>query len=262
MTTPSSDSPTTVAPRLGDLFLPSLQKLASVQPGERVLDLAAREGEALAAAAVRSGETGEVHALETDPVRLHAALERARRDGLETITGEVADPARLPGPDSYWDIVLCHLALPHLADADAALRESMRVLRPVGRITVSSWGQRDRCPLLTLFLDAIRPFNPAVAAADRALFRYGEAGALANTLAEAGFQDATPERLTEWPAFADVDEYWASLVGDSRLAELVSGMDAEQTAAAKAAIEAKSKFYRRRTGLEFKVEGIILAAVK
>jgi ubiquinone/menaquinone biosynthesis C-methylase UbiE len=234
-----------------------------VQPGERVLDLAAREGKALAAAAIRSGTTGAVHALETDPVRLQSALDRARRDGMETITGELADPARLPGSDSYWDIVICHLALPHISDAEAALKESMRVLRPVGRITVSSWGERGRCPLLTIFLDAIRPFNTAaVSAADRALFRYAEAGSLANTLAEAGFQDATPERVTEWPAFTDVEEYWTSLASDSRLADLVSGLDDEQVAAAKATIETKSKFYRRGTGLEFKVEGIILAAVK
>jgi ubiquinone/menaquinone biosynthesis C-methylase UbiE len=261
VTTQSSEP--ALAPRLGELFLASFQKLASVQPGERVLDLTAREGEALVVAAIRAGETGEVRALESDPARLQAALERARRDGLTGITGEVADPAHIPGPDSYWDVTLSHLALPHVSDPEAMLRESMRVLRPVGRIAVSSWGQRDRCPLLTIFLDAIRPFNPqAVAAADRALFRYAESGVLAVTLAEAGFQDATPERLTEWPAFADVAEYWDVLASDSRLADLVAPLTAEQIAEARQTIEAKTKFYRRRTGLELKVEGIVLVAVK
>ena len=249
-------------PRLGELFLSTFTKLSSVQPGERVLGLCAHDDEAMLEAARRSGAEGEQLALHSDPARLESLLSRARQEDLTTLRGEVLVGSHLPGPDSYWDIVICHLALPQLDDPETALAESKRVLRPVGRLSVSTWGQRERCPLITIFLDAITPYSPAAARLDKAIFHYSEAGQLANTLAAAGFEDATPERLTEWPTFRDVDDYWRTLSGDSRFSVLVQELTSDEVAAAKATIEAKTKFYRRRDGLEIKVEGVVLVAVK
>jgi ubiquinone/menaquinone biosynthesis C-methylase UbiE len=169
---------------------------------------------------------------------------------------------QLPGARSYWDVAICHLAFPHLADPEATLRESVRVLRPVGRIGVSIFGQRERCPLVTIFLDALRPFAPAAATLDRTIFRYSDVGKLANTLAEQGYEDCVPERITEWPFFAGVDEYWATMSAYSRFAPLVAGLSDHQIAEAKSTIESKTRFYRRRTGMELKVEGAVIAAVK
>jgi ubiquinone/menaquinone biosynthesis C-methylase UbiE len=249
-------------PRLSDLFLPIFAKLVSIQPGERVLDLAAGDGDAMLEAARRSGESGEQLALESDRGRLEALLARARAEGLDALGCEFSDAVEIPSPRSYWDVVICHLGFPHLADPEATLRESVRVLRPVGRIGVSVFGQRERCPLITIFLDAVRPFAPEAAALDRTIFRYSDVGKLANTLAEAGYEDCVPERVTEWPFFAGVEDYWAAMAADARFAPLVLKLTDEQIAAAKSTIEAKTKFYRRRTGMELKIEGAVIAAVK
>ena len=250
------------SPPVGELFLSTFTKLSSVQPGERVLDLCARDGSAMLEAARRSGAEGEQLALDTDETRLNSVASRARREGLTALRTEVVTGAQLPGPDSYWDIVICHLALPQLGDPDTALAESKRVLRPVGRLSVSTWGQRERCPLITVFLEAIAPYSPEAVRLDKAIFRHSEVGRLANTLAEAGFEDATPERLTEWPTFSDIDDYWRMMTEDSRFGYLVHELTPEQVSAAKAAMDAKTKFYRRRHGLEIKVEGVVLVAVK
>jgi ubiquinone/menaquinone biosynthesis C-methylase UbiE len=247
---------------LGDLFLASFNKLISIQPGERVLDLCARDGAAVLDAARRSGEEGEILVLDTDADNLARIAAAVRAQEPISIRTERGDARTLPSPDSYWDVVICHLAFAQLPEPETTLEETKRVLRPVGRLGVSSWGSRDRCPLITLFLDAVAPFAPAARELDRVLFRYAESGKLATTLADAGYEDATPERLTEWPFFRDVDDYWTSLTSDSRFAQLVAGLDAEQVAAAKQTLETKTRFYRRRDGLEIKVEGIVLAAVK
>lgn len=258
--TPAADAPPAV--RLGDLFLPIFLKLASVQPGERVLDLSVRGGEAGYEAARRSGTQGEYLALDTDPSRLEAFISRAHADGMDWTRGEVNDASKLPSPDSYWDVVLCHLGLPLLPNPEATLRETGRVLRPVGRTAISCFGQRERCPLVTIFLDAVAQHVPAAKELDRALFRYSAVGALANTLGELGFEDAVPDRHTEWPFFAGVDEYWAAMAADSRFASLVQGMTGEQIDAAKQEITRKTRFYRRGSGMELKCEGIVLAIVK
>ena len=247
---------------LGELFLVSFNKLISIQPRERVLDLCARDGAAVLDAARRSGEEGELLLLDTDADNLARIADTVRAQGPTSVRTELSDARTLPSPDTYWDVVICHLAFAQLPEPEATLKETQRVLRPVGRLGVSSWGSRDRCPLITLFLDAVAPFTPAARALDRVIFRYAESGKLATTLAEAGYEDATPERLTEWPFFRDVDDYWSSITADSRFADLVTGLDADQIAAAKQTLEAKTRFYRRRDGLEIKVEGIVLAAVK
>lgn len=249
-------------PRLCELFLPTFSKLASVQPGERVLDLCAAEGGAILESAARSGPEGEQLALDRDQGRLTALRARAAAAGLRALAVEHPDDAAAARHESYWDVVQCHLAFDRLDDPEAAVREAGRILRPVGRLALTIWGQRARCPLLTIVLDALAPFTPRAKALDRALFRYGETGALAQLLVAAGFEDAVPDRLTEWPAFADVDEYWATVTGDHRFAPLIADLDAAQLAEARAAVESKTRFYRRRTGLEIKVEGLVLAAVK
>lgn len=248
--------------RLGELFLSSFTKLTSVQPGERVLDLGTRDGAAALEAARRSGSEGEVLLLDDDASRLEAALRAARSEGMEWVRGEVSDARSIPGPEVYWDAIICHLAFPQLAEPETTLRETLRVMRPVARLGVSTWGERERCPLITVFLDAVAPFAPAAVELSRSLFRYSSPGTLAVTLAEAGYEDATPERFTEWPAFRDVEDYWRTMTLDSRFANLAAGLDAEQIAEAKATIEKKTRFYRRRDGLEIKVEGVVLAAVK
>jgi ubiquinone/menaquinone biosynthesis C-methylase UbiE len=255
-----TESPASV--RLGELFLASFTKLTSVQPGERVLDLCSRDGAAAMEAARRTGSEGEVLLLDSDAARLETVLAAARADGADWLRGEVSDARAIPGPTVYWDAIICHLAFPQLADPETTLRDTLRVMRPVARLGISTWGERGRCPLITIFLDAIAPFTPAAAQADKSLFRYSEPGKLATTLAEAGYEDATPERFTEWPSFRDVDDYWAAITVDSRFAHLVAGLTDEQVAEAKAVIERKTRFYRRRDGIEIKVEGVVLAAVK
>ena len=181
MSTSSAESG--VAPRLGDLFLASFHKLTSVQPGERVLDLATLDGAAALEAARRTGEDGELLLLDRDATRLERVLAAVRSEGAIDARTQVSDAATLPSLDSYWDVITCHLGFAQLADPEATLKDTIRVLRPVGRIGVSTWGERDRCPLLTVFLDAIAPFVPSAPEVARAPFRYSESGKLARTLA-------------------------------------------------------------------------------
>jgi SAM-dependent methyltransferase len=70
-----------------------------------------------------------------------------RRHGVTTITRydiHSGDPevvigplSSMPFPDSSFDSVLCNAVLEHVADADAAMRELARVVRPGGRIVVA-----------------------------------------------------------------------------------------------------------------------------
>ena len=249
-------------PSLAELFLPAFHKLASVQPGERVLALTVGDGAAVLEAALRSGKTGEALALDRDPARLADLSEQARRAGVATLRTEVNDGERLPGPDGYWDVALCHLGLPALADAPTALREVLRVLRPVGRLIVSAPGEAERCPFLTLLLDVVAEQVPEAREQRRRLFRYSETGRLASLLAEQGYQDAVPDRTTDWIACPDIAAYWQAATQATGLSAALIRLPAETVTACHAELERRLRFHRRREGYALKVEVVILAAVK
>src|SRR5688572_1612200 len=102
---------------------------------ERVLDVAAGNGNATLAAARRFA-----HVTSTDyvPALLERGRRRAEADGLE-VTFEVADAEMLPYPDAGFDVVLSTFGVMFAPDHRQAGSELLRVCRPGGRVGLASW---------------------------------------------------------------------------------------------------------------------------
>lgn len=112
-----------------------LVALAGVEPGERVLDVAAGSGNA-ALPAARAGAV--VTALDITPALLRAGAARARAAGLD-VSWVHGDAQRLPFPDRCFDRVLSCVGVQFCADHAAAAAELVRVCRPGGRIALIAW---------------------------------------------------------------------------------------------------------------------------
>jgi len=104
--------------------------------GSRVLDLGAGSGVAAAAAAEATGTDGRVVAL--DPSL--PLLRHARSPEVAAVAGAAPD---LPFGPHTFDVAVASLVLGHLADPDAALADLVRVLRPGGRLGLTTWGRPD-----------------------------------------------------------------------------------------------------------------------
>jgi len=70
------------------------------------------------------------------PAMIEKAVAITREAGLSNARFEVADALRLPFEPNTLDLVLTRLALHHMPDPRAAVRETARVLRPGGRLGV------------------------------------------------------------------------------------------------------------------------------
>jgi SAM-dependent methyltransferase len=102
---------------------------------ERVLDVAAGNGNATLAAARRGcnvTSTDYVGAL------LARGRERAKAEGLE-VTFEVADVEALPYPDASFDAVLSTFGVMFAPDHARSAAEMARVCRPGGQIGLANW---------------------------------------------------------------------------------------------------------------------------
>lgn len=102
---------------------------------ERVLDVAAGNGNATLAAARRG-----CRVTSTDYVSglLESGAARARAEGLE-VTFEVADAEALPYADASFDAVLSTFGVMFAPDHARSAAEMLRVVRPGGRIGLANW---------------------------------------------------------------------------------------------------------------------------
>ncbi|MFO1312658.1 MAG: class I SAM-dependent methyltransferase [Burkholderiales bacterium] len=113
----------------------SLAEAVDVRAGERVLDVAAGNGNATLAAARRFAQ---VTSTDYVPALLDKGRERARAEGL-AVHFEVADVENLPYPEGAFDVVVSTYGCMFAPDHARTASEMMRVLRPGGRIGLANW---------------------------------------------------------------------------------------------------------------------------
>ena len=110
-------------------------ELASVQRGERVLDVASGSGDLALPFAKRVGGEGVVW--QTD---INAAMLKVGRDRLTNaghlLPAAQCDAEKLPFHDNYFDLVSVAFGLRNMTHKDQALAEMHRVLKPGGRLIV------------------------------------------------------------------------------------------------------------------------------
>jgi SAM-dependent methyltransferase len=112
-----------------------LAESADIRAGERVLDVAAGNGNATLAAARRFAR---VTSTDYVPALLEKGRQRAEAEGL-TIEFQAADVENLPFLDGSFDVVLSTFGAMFAPQHERTAREILRVLRSGGRIGLANW---------------------------------------------------------------------------------------------------------------------------
>lgn len=116
-------------------FREKILQLASLAPGEKVLDVGCGTGTLAIAAKRHVGESGLVYGIDASPEMIARSSAKARKARID-IMFERGIAEALPFPDATFDVVLSTIMLHHLPRKARleAIREMRRVLRPEGRI--------------------------------------------------------------------------------------------------------------------------------
>ena len=178
-----------------------LVEVLDPRPTDALLDVGCGRGAVLVPAAPR------VHRLvgvDASPGMVAAAREELDRAGAGPVDLRVMDAESLEFEDASFDAVTCAFTLFFLPRPERAADEFARVLRPGGRLIVSTWGDDD--PRWTFADDLLAALPVARRPVRRPFDRPEDVRAL---LAAAGLADPTSRREDHEIRFADADQWWA-----------------------------------------------------
>jgi enediyne biosynthesis protein CalE5 len=125
-----------------------LVELAGVQPGSRVLDVAAGYGEPSLSAAKVAGSGGSVVATDIAADMLAFGRERAAAAGLDNIEFVESEVMSLDFELESFDAALSRWGIIFEPDGEGAAERVRGFLKPGARMAISSWGPPDRTPFL------------------------------------------------------------------------------------------------------------------
>ncbi|CDZ70638.1 Putative methyltransferase, S-Adenosyl-L-methionine (SAM)-MTase protein [Neorhizobium galegae bv. orientalis] len=220
---------------------PQLIDFAGLQDGEKVLDVGCGTG-SLTFALPKAANLSEIAAIDYSPVFVEEAI---RRNTDPRIRISQADACALPFADRYFDRAMALLVLHFVPEADKAVAEMRRVVRPGGVVAATVWDHLGGMPAMRMMWDTVSMLddNARQMRSHHFFQPMMQPGEMKDSFIRQGLVDVAEVSLMIRMDFQSFDDYWAPIAaGEGPLGKYVSSLEpalrAKTDAAVRAAYEA------------------------
>ena len=220
--------------------------LLDLQPGQRIVELAAGVGDTGLLAAELVAPGGSVLITDGAEAMVAAARRRAAELGARNVEARQMEAEWIDLPTASVDGVLCRWGYMLLADPETALRETRRILRPGRSVVLAAWTDPDANPWMTAINRSVVElgFGERPNADEPGPFAFGDRSRLEELLDASGFEDVHIEAVDFAFTFASQDEHFEhQLAMSTRLGEQVAGLSPADHTALRDAVDARTAQY-------------------
>jgi len=179
--------------------------IASIKPGETILDLGSGGGFDCFLAAAETGESGQVIGIDMTPTMISKARNNAVKGKYDHVEFRLGEIEHMPVANDIVDVIISNCVINLSPDKKQVFSEAFRVLKPGGRLAISDIVTSTELP------EEIRN--------DLALYSGCMAGAsiiseLQNILEQSGFEnikiapkDESKDFIKDWAPGRGVEDY-------------------------------------------------------
>jgi SAM-dependent methyltransferase len=158
------------------------------------------------------------------------------------------DAEQLDFPAAVFDRVLCGFAVMFFPQPHRALQEFFRVLKPGGRVGLTTWAEESFLPWCQRELTACLPPPDPPAASGSAAPRFNTPALLEGALQRAGFVDIHISLDETEFIYPQEEDWWLSLWSHASRRQL-EGLEAPVLAQVKAAMLHKVQVFKQADGI-------------
>jgi len=185
----------------------------ALSPGAAVLDLCCGAGGSALPAGRAVGPTGRVLGIDVAGPLLDTARARAAAEGLDHVEFQRRDARRTGLPDGAFDVVICVFGVFFAADMPGFVREMWRLVRPGGRLAITTWGPGFVEPGSGVFWEEVRELEPSLYRGFAPWDQITTPEALGALLAAGGAATPAIHAATGSQPLARPDDFWDVVLG-------------------------------------------------
>jgi ubiquinone/menaquinone biosynthesis C-methylase UbiE len=184
-----------------------------LEKGQRVLDAACGSGASALPAAETVGPEGLVIAVDLADRLLQLGRTKAEKLGLTNIRFEAKDMLALPCDNGSFDAVVCVFGIFFVPDMVVAMNELWKLVRPEGRLAITTWGPNMFEPGNSVFWKSIAHVRPDLHKSFNPWERINTPAGLRGLFIDSGIGDVAIETENRVHALPQPEDWWTLACG-------------------------------------------------